>query len=63
MEIPNVMYFFFRTVLYATYGKTKSVGSANVNSLKIKGSMQNTDTSGILSQNVNRQFSLSKTLS
>ena len=51
-----------RTILYATDGKIKSVGNVNVNSLKIKGSRQNTNTMGILPQvekNVNRQFSIS----
>jgi hypothetical protein len=39
--------FFFSAILYATNGKIKSVGSVKVNSLKIKGSRQNTNTIGI----------------
>lgn len=39
-----------RTILYATDGKTKKVGNANVNSLNIKGSKQNSNFSYSLSQ-------------
>ena len=51
-----------RTILYATDGKIKKVGNVNVNSLKIKGSRQNSDFDTKVAQegkNVNRQFSLS----
>ena len=51
-----------RIILYALNGKTKRVGNAQVNSLKIKGSGQNTNSDGIVPQketNVNRQYSLS----
>ncbi|MBO5319477.1 MAG: hypothetical protein J6B01_06705 [Ruminococcus sp.] len=51
-----------RTILYATDGKIKKVGNVNVNSLKIKGSRQNSDFDGIIPQqdsNVNKQFSIS----
>ncbi len=47
----------------ATDGKIKRVGSADVNSLKIKGSRQNTNTKQSISQdgeNVNRKFSVSE---
>ena len=51
-----------RTILYATDGKIKKVGNVQVNSLKIKGSGQNSNSKGIIPQkegNVKRQFSLS----
>ena len=51
-----------RTILYATDGKIKKVGSVKVNSLKIKGSRQDSNFSDNVAQksgNVNGQFSLS----
>jgi hypothetical protein len=39
-----------RTILYATKGKIKKVGTVKVNSLKIKGSRQNSNFSDILPQ-------------
>lgn len=51
-----------RTILYATDGKIKKVGNVQVNSLKIKGSGQNSNSKGIIPQkegNVKRQFTLS----
>ena len=50
-----------RTILYATDGKIKKVGSVEVNSLKIKGSRQNSNFSDNVAQesgNVNGQYSL-----
>ncbi len=40
-----------RTVLYATNGKIKRVGNVDVNSLKIKGSRQNSNSNDIIPQN------------
>ncbi len=50
-----------RLILYATDGKIRKVGNVNVNSLKIKGSRQNSNLKTILSkdtQNVNTKFSI-----
>ena len=40
-----------RTILYTLNGKTKKVGNAHVNSLKIKGSRQNSNFATIIPQN------------
>lgn len=51
-----------RTILYATDGKIKKVGNVQVNSLKIKGSGQNSNSNSKVPQNgngVKGQFSLS----
>ena len=40
-----------RTILYATNGKIKKVGNVDVNSLKIKGSRQNSNFDNIIPQN------------
>lgn len=40
-----------RTILYATDGKIKKVGNVEVNSLKIKGSRQNSNYNGSIPQN------------
>ena len=51
-----------RTILYATDGKIKKVGSVQVNSLKIKGSGQDSNSKDIVprtGKNVNNNFSLS----
>ncbi len=45
-----------RTILYATHGKIKKVGNAEVNSLKIKGSKQNSNFDDILPQNTKKSI-------
>ena len=54
-----------RTILYATDGKIKKVGNVDVNSLKIKGSRQNSNTDIIpqTPEKVNRKNSISETFS
>ena len=54
-----------RTILYATDGKIKKVGNAEVNSLKIKGSRQDSNFGSSVAENgnsVKRQFSLSESV-